>query len=110
MQRIINSLLVSLCLLMVGPAPSLAEEGKQKVVYHINTDDPIHQAAALRNIQNHINAVGADKLDLKVVMHGKGLALLLYPDAKDKTLMKMANPVADAIAVNYGSKDLTKQV
>lgn len=91
MQRIINSLLVGLCVLMVVPVSALAEAEKQKVVYHVNYDDPQHQAAALRNIQNHINAVGADKLDLKVVMHGNGLALLLYPDAKDNTHMKFAN-------------------
>lgn len=55
--------------------------GKQKVVYHINYDNPKKQAGALRNIQNHINAVGAENLDLKVVLHGNGLALLLEPDA-----------------------------
>lgn len=54
---------------------------KQKVVYHINYDDPKHQAAALTNIQNHINAVGKENLDLKVVLHGNGLALLVEPDA-----------------------------
>ncbi|HHN72696.1 MAG TPA: hypothetical protein ENK13_01275, partial [Thermopetrobacter sp.] len=31
---------------------------------------------ALRNIQNHINAVGADKLEVKVVLHGNGVNLL----------------------------------
>jgi intracellular sulfur oxidation DsrE/DsrF family protein len=55
--------------------------GKQKVVYHINYDNPKKQAGALRNIQNHINAVGAENLDLKVVLHGNGLALLLDPDS-----------------------------
>ncbi len=55
--------------------------GKQKVVYHINYDDPKQQAGALGNIQNHINAVGAENLDLKVVLHGNGLALLVEPDA-----------------------------
>ena len=55
--------------------------GKQKVVYHINYDNPKKQKGALRNIQNHINAVGAENLDLKVVMHGNGLSLLLEPDA-----------------------------
>jgi intracellular sulfur oxidation DsrE/DsrF family protein len=77
---------------LVGPA--LAEEGhygKQKVVYHINSDDPDQQVAALRNIQNHINAVGADNLDLKVVMHGDGVSLLLYPDAVGETKMARGN-------------------
>lgn len=65
--------------------------GKQKVVYHINYDNPKQQAGALRNIQNHINAVGAENLDLKVVLHGNGLALLLTPDALKRTKMKHAN-------------------
>ena len=58
--------------------------GKQKVVYHINYDDPKLQGGALRNIQNHINAVGADKLDLRVVLHGNGLALLVLPEAHSR--------------------------
>lgn len=55
--------------------------GKQKVVYHINYDNPKKQTGALRNIQNHINAVGAENMDIKVVLHGNGLALLLEPEA-----------------------------
>jgi intracellular sulfur oxidation DsrE/DsrF family protein len=58
--------------------------GKQKVVYHINYDDPKLQAGALRNVQNHINAVGKDNIDIKVVLHGNGLALLLEPDSLEK--------------------------
>ena len=54
---------------------------KQKVVYHINYDNPKRQGGALRNIQNHINAVGKENLDLKVVMHGNGLSLLVDPDS-----------------------------
>lgn len=68
--------------------------GKQKVVYHINYDNPKAQAGALRNIQNHINAVGAENLDLKVVLHGNGLALLLEPDSLDK-LKKFKNANAN---------------
>lgn len=66
---------------MLGSATAGDYYGKQKVVYHINYDDPKKQAGALRNIQNHINAVGAENLDLKVVLHGNGLALLLDPDS-----------------------------
>ena len=58
--------------------------GKQKVVYHINYDDPKQQAGALRNVQNHINAVGKDNIEIKVVLHGNGLALLLEPDALER--------------------------
>jgi intracellular sulfur oxidation DsrE/DsrF family protein len=79
--------------------------GKQKVVYHINYDDPKQQAGALRNIQNHINAVGAENLDLKVVMHGKGLSMLLTPDAAAHTKLPMGN-ATDTIQANIsGLKD-----
>jgi intracellular sulfur oxidation DsrE/DsrF family protein len=57
---------------------------KQKVVYHINYDDPKQQAGALRNVQNHITAVGAENLDIKVVLHGDGLALLLDPASLER--------------------------
>ena len=49
---------------------------KHKVVYHVNGGDEKQHMATLRNIQNHINAVGKDNLDLRVVMHGNGLDLV----------------------------------
>ena len=43
---------------------------KQKVVYHINN---IHTATgALRNIKNHLNAVGDKNIELIVVTHSSG--------------------------------------
>jgi intracellular sulfur oxidation DsrE/DsrF family protein len=65
--------------------------GKQKVVYHINGDNPQQNTGALRNIQNHINAVGAENMDIRVVMHGNGLAVLMYPDEVEGTKMKRGN-------------------
>ena len=85
---------MSVCLLMMTAANASERYGKQKVVYHINYDNPKMQAGALRNIQNHINAVGADNLDLKVVLHGNGLALLLEPDSLAK-LKKFKHANAD---------------
>jgi hypothetical protein len=76
----------------------------QKVVYHVNGDDPAQQKAALGNIQNHINAVEKGSLDLKVVLHGDGVALLLYPDALAKTKMKAANANEDMQARISGLK------
>jgi len=64
-----------------GIAAASTAYSKQKVVYHINYDNPKQQAGALRNIQNHINAVGAENLELRVVMHGNGVSLVLLPDA-----------------------------
>lgn len=43
---------------------------KQKVVYHVNN---IHTATgALRNVKNHLNAVGDKNIELIVVTHSSG--------------------------------------
>lgn len=79
---------------------------KQKVVYHINYDDPKMQMGAMRNVQNHINAVGAENLELKVVLHGNGLALLLEPDAlPNLPKFKNANATEEMTAVIAGLKN-----
>jgi len=83
-----------------------ADATKQKVVYHINYDDPKLQTAALRNVQNHINAVGAENLDIKVVLHGNGLALLLDPDSLARLpKFKHANATDDMTAEIDGLRD-----
>jgi uncharacterized protein len=79
--------------------------GKQKVVYHINTYGAKDQTAALRNIQNHINAVGAANIELKVVMHGDGISLVLPPDAVEGTKMKEGNANQEMEARISGLKD-----
>ncbi len=89
--KLVATALIVSSMVLAGTA-SAGDYAKQKVVYHINYDNPKKQAGALRNIQNHINAVGAENLDLKVVLHGNGLALLLEPDSLEKlTKFKHAN-------------------
>jgi intracellular sulfur oxidation DsrE/DsrF family protein len=95
---------------MPGMAGMYAPVMKQRVVYHINGDDAAQQKAALGNIQNHINAVGKDNLDLKVVLHGDGISLLLYPDAKSKTKMKAANATEELQARITGLKGQGVQI
>ena len=61
--------------------------GKQKVVYHINYDggpESKKYKGAMRNIQNHINAVGAENMDIKVVLHGNGLGVLMSAKEDEK--------------------------
>ena len=88
------ALLISLSFFAGGNALADNGYGKQKVVYHINYDDPKKQAGGLKNIQNHINAVGAKNLDIKVVLHGHGLSLLLDPESLSK-LKKFKHANAD---------------
>ncbi len=98
-------ILLTLLALAVGAAQSDDRYGKQKVVYHLNMDDAKTQGAALANIQNHINAVGKDNIEVKVVMHGDGISLLLEPDALQGTKMKAANATPEMEAKISGLKD-----
>ncbi len=87
MTRILGLIVSALMLAGIvtgASAQDAGRYGKQKVVYHINYNGGEDSAAyrgAMRNIQNHINAVGAENLDIKVVLHGNGLGLLMA--AKD---------------------------
>ncbi len=102
--RYIVTLVAGMLLVSAG-ALAADRYGHQKVVYHINYDDPNTQVAALRNIQNHINAVGAENLELKVVLHGNGLALLIYPDSLAKlNKFKHANATDEMTARIDGLK------
>lgn len=78
----------------LAAAPALAQQddyfGEQKVVYHINFDGGETgdgYRAAMTNIQNHIDAVGVDKLEVQVVLHGPGLGLLRH--ALDNQALQM---------------------
>lgn len=104
-STIFTTLLVTLALLFGSHSVANERYGKQKVVYHINYDQPKKQAGALRNVQNHINAVGAENLDFKIVMHGKGLSLLLSPDAVANTKLKHGNADDSMQAKIAGLKD-----
>lgn len=54
----------------------------QKVVYHINDID--HANGALRNIRNHLNAVGDDNAQIIVVTHSGGALALVDGEADSR--------------------------
>lgn len=91
-MRLLSALLALGLAFAYTSGVSAAERyGQQKVVYHINYnggDADKRYRGAMRNIQNHINAVGADKLVVKVVLHGNGVALLA--SAKDNQKLQSA--------------------
>jgi intracellular sulfur oxidation DsrE/DsrF family protein len=59
----------------------------QKVVYHLNEASKIMEV--LRNVQNHIKAVGEDKLDIIVVTHGTGYEMFLKDKTNDEIMSKV---------------------
>lgn len=80
--------------LLVALAGAVAAEGygKQKVVYHINynggEDDRAYRGA-MRNVQNHINAVGQENIEVKVVLHGNGLGLLMSAKENERLMTQV---------------------
>lgn len=83
--------------------------GKQKVVYHINYpggEGGKKYHGALRNIQNHINAVGKDNLEVTVVMHGNGLGLLMQAKDDLKLQGNVSNLKTQNVAFNVCSNTL----
>ena len=63
------------------PAFSAEQYQDQKVVYHINYDDPQRIAATFSNIANHINQLGEEHVSIKAVVHGPAIKYFL--DATD---------------------------
>jgi len=108
MKRLVSIVLAGLVGLTAwtGAAVAAPEATKQKVVYHINGDNPKQQTGALRNVQNHINAVGKENLDLRIVMHGNGVSMVLLPEALgDVKGFKAANADPQMQATIDGLKD-----
>ncbi|EXJ14910.1 DsrE family protein [Imhoffiella purpurea] len=92
MKRPLGTLaLILIAITLSGSLLANDRYGKQKVVYHINSDDPQTQVAALRNVRNHLDAVGTENIELKIVMHGDGVSLVMDPDYLEGTKMKAAN-------------------
>lgn len=110
-MRILTMMMAAAMLLAFQPSDADAGDryGKQKVVYHINytggKDDKKYRGA-MRNIQNHINAVGADNLDLKVVLHGNGVALLAQAKTNDKIKVAVSSLKSQNVSFHVCSNTL----
>jgi intracellular sulfur oxidation DsrE/DsrF family protein len=105
MGRVVSpswALLLLLCGLALAPAGALADAGPpaQRVVYHVDTADADEQRATLRVIGNHLNDVGDENVEARVVLQGAGVSMLLPPgihgsglfgNAGDRTQVRIAD-------------------
>lgn len=111
MKRLLSVFVAAVLALGVFSATADANEryGKQKVVYHINYDggdgDKKYRGA-LRNIQNHINAVGAENMEIKVVLHGNGVGLLKSAVSNQKLQGDVTNLKTQNVAFNVCNNTL----
>jgi len=107
MKKFVPFVTAALLTLGAGLSPALAAEGAQhKVVYHLNSDDAKHHKAFLQNVQNHINAIGKEKLDLRVVMHGPGIAMLQGAKSDEELKSKVDNLKLQGVTFNVCANTL----
>lgn len=65
--------------------------GPQKCVYHVSNggESGADYAGLLANLRNHVAAVGAESLDLRVVLNGGATALLALAAGDDALRTKL---------------------
>jgi len=97
-----------LTVLSTGCATMLGQD-KQKVVYHINYNDEKQLNAALGNVKNHINAIGKDNIDVKVVMHGNGVDLLKTANTDLDMQQKVIGLKKDGVAFEVCNNTLVNK-
>lgn len=102
------TVLAMLTILGTGCATMLGQD-KQKVVYHINYNDEKQLGAALGNVKNHISAIGKDKIDVKVVMHGNGLDLLKIANTDLDMQQKVIGLKKDGVAFKVCNNTLVNK-
>ncbi|MEL0322238.1 MAG: DsrE family protein [Gammaproteobacteria bacterium] len=76
MKQFLLSSITVLSLMLSGWVFASASYAKQKVVYHVNYFDVKRSIGAMRNAQNHINALGQGNHEIRFVLHGNGVELL----------------------------------
>ena len=82
-------------LLFCFPAFVLADSGKTKVLYHVDSNDLATATYAMALVNKHIEAEGgSEKIDVVVVVHGPALELF-KADTIDPTLKEKLKSALD---------------
>lgn len=66
---------------LTGAATAAPGHVPQRVVYHIDSGDLERQRSTLRNVSNHLNDIGDEHLEIRVVVQGNGVSMLVLPEA-----------------------------
>ncbi|WP_370280160.1 DsrE family protein [Pontibacterium sp.] len=89
MKSLLSAFASLILLLSVSHASIAASYQEQKVVYHMNYGDSHRIAETMVNISNHLSEVGDERVDIKVVVHGKAIEYFLAAaedEAKQMTI------------------------
>jgi intracellular sulfur oxidation DsrE/DsrF family protein len=108
MRKLLTLAVLAMLTLGTGCATMFGQD-KQKVVYHINYNDEAQLKSALGNVKNHIKAVGSDKVDIKIVMHGKGVDLLKVANTNLDMQQKVIGLKKDGVAFEVCNNTLVNK-
>lgn len=81
----VGLVLLACLIFSVGPATAGGPEVGSKVhrvVMHLNSGEEKVQKGMLNNIKNLYEAMGAERLNVELVVHGAGLSLFIKQDTK----------------------------
>ena len=111
MIRKISLIMLACFSIVINGMTAVASERytKQKVAYHVNypgEDGDKKYLGAMRNIQNHINVVGASNMEIRVVIHGNGIGLVQNAKTNEKLQGVIANLKAQDVAFNICANTL----
>jgi intracellular sulfur oxidation DsrE/DsrF family protein len=109
MNKLLTLTILAILTLLGTGCATMTGQDKQKVVYHINYNDEKQLAAALGNVKNHISAIGKDKIDVKVVMHGNGVDLLKVANTDLNMQQKVIGLKKDGVAFEVCNNTLVNK-
>ena len=72
-MRVLKTLLLITSLFFSTAGYSEPKYNDQKVVYHMNYHEESRISETMTNISNHIQAVGEEHIEIKVVVHGQAI-------------------------------------
>lgn len=111
-MKLLNTLLatiLSFSSFLIASQVYANDYAEQKVVYHVNVNDAKRHNSVLGNIQNHINGVGAERIDVKVVMHGAGIELLRNAKKDPQVQAKVDNLKLQGVEFKVCANTLRKK-
>jgi len=82
---LVGLVMLACLILSVGPASAGGPEAGSKahrVVMHLNSGEEKVQKGTLNNIKNLYEALGAERLNVELVVHGAGLSLFIKQDTE----------------------------
>jgi len=108
-MKYIKLVVAALALSMVFASQLATAAGKEKVVFQVSDADPAKWSLVLNNVKNVQQALGADKVDIAIVVYGPAIGMLKLDSAVAGRIdeAKKANVVIVACETTMTGQKLT---